>query len=342
MPTCAIVSFRLGGTDGVSIVADNWATSLEALGFSVTTVAGDGDADRLLPGLAIEASEPPTDGEVDAALVDADLVVVENLCTIPLNPGAAGVVAGRLRGRPAILHHHDPPWQRARFAQVTDLPPDDPAWRHVCINRLTVDEFAVRGLTATTIYNGFRTDEPTGDRGRMRTELEVADDELLLAHPVRAIPRKDVPAAIRICEELGATYWLLGPAEEGYEDELARVLTAARCRVIHRSFPHHPDLYAGPDGVVFPSIWEGFGNPPVEASIHRRPVIIGPYPVGAELRELGFQWFDSADPEPFGAFLARPRPELLAHNRAVAERHLSLEAQTRSIESLLDAAGWSP
>jgi glycosyltransferase involved in cell wall biosynthesis len=341
VPSCAIVSFRLGGTDGVSIVADNWASSLETLGFSVTTVAGEGEADRLVPGLAIGAVEPPGATEVDDALDDADLVVVENLCTIPLNPRAAVVVADRLRGRPAILHHHDPPWQRERFAHVDDLPPDDPTWRHVCINRLTVDEFARRGMTATTIYNGFRTDEPPGDRQRIRAHLGVAEDELLLAHPVRAIPRKDVPAAIGVCEELGATYWLLGPAEEGFGEELARVLAAARCRVIHRSFPHHPDLYAGPDGIVFPSTWEGFGNPPVEASIHRRPVAIGPYPVGVELRELGFTWFDTDHPEPFGAFLAEPRVELLEHNRAVAERHLSLDAQTTRIESLLDEAGWS-
>lgn len=341
MPSCAIVSFRLGGTDGVSIVAQNWATSFEELGFSVTTVAGEGSADRLLPGLAIGADRPPTAGAVEDALADIDLVVVENLCTIPLNVPAARVVADRLRGRAAILHHHDPPWQRRRFELVTELPPDDPAWRHVCINRLTVDQFAERGLSATPIYNGFPIDEPTGDRSHMRDELAVTDDELLLAHPVRAIPRKDVAAAVRLCEELGATYWLLGPAEEGYGDELARILTGARCRVIHRPFPHHPDLYAGPDGIIFPSTWEGFGNPPVEASIHRRPVAIGPYPVGVELRALGFRWFDTDEAEPFGSFLADPRAELLDHNRAVAVRHLSLDAQTRRIESLLDSAGWS-
>lgn len=342
MPTCAIVSFRLGGTDGVSVVAENWGRSLRELGYTVETVAGEGRADHLVPGLAIGAPEPPDRAEVGATLAGADLVVVENLCTIPLNLDAARVVAATLRGRPAILHHHDPPWQRQRFAHVTELPPDDPAWRHVCVNRLTVDQFADRGVLADVVYNGFRTDEPDGDREGMRAALDVGDDELLLAHPVRAIPRKDVPAAVRLCEELGATYWLLGPAEEGYGQELDRVLGRARCRVIHRSFPHHPDLYAGPDGIVFPSTWEGFGNPPVEASIHRRPVAIGPYPVGAELRELGFRWFSTAEPRPFGAFLADPDPDLLAWNRRVAETHLSLDAQTRRLADLLDEAGWSP
>ena len=98
------------------MVADSWARALAELGFAVTTVAGEGPVDRLVPGLAIDAVEPPTAGEVADALADADLVVVENLCTIPLNLPAARVVAATLRGRPAILHHHDPPWQRARFA----------------------------------------------------------------------------------------------------------------------------------------------------------------------------------------------------------------------------------
>ncbi len=46
MTTCAIVSFRLGLTDGVSIVADSWAEALDRLGFDVVTVAGEGPVDR--------------------------------------------------------------------------------------------------------------------------------------------------------------------------------------------------------------------------------------------------------------------------------------------------------
>src|SRR5438128_1089437 len=77
MPTCAIVSFRLGGSDGVSIVASSWADALRSYGFDVVTVAGDGPVDRLIAALALDARPPITDGElddeVDAALSDADL-----------------------------------------------------------------------------------------------------------------------------------------------------------------------------------------------------------------------------------------------------------------------------
>ena len=201
MPTCTFVSFRLGLTDGVSVVAANWAEVMRGLGFDVVTVAGEGPVDRLVPGLELDATAPPDRDDVEAALADADLVVVENLCTIPLNLPAARVVAGVLAGRPALLHHHDPPWQRAEWAHVTELPPHDPAWRHVTINELTRRQFAARGLAATTIYNGFDT------RGRRRATATGPGPswawrptELLVAHPVRAIPRKQVATALALAE----------------------------------------------------------------------------------------------------------------------------------------------
>ncbi len=112
MSTCAILSFRLGLTDGVSVVAALWQAALDELGFDTRTVAGEGPVDVIVPGLAIEAEQPPTADEIAAALSGADLVVVENLGTIPLNLGASRVVNEVLAGRPAIFHHHDPPWQR--------------------------------------------------------------------------------------------------------------------------------------------------------------------------------------------------------------------------------------
>ena len=342
MPAVAFVSFRLGLHDGVSVVAATWAHVFADLGWAVRTVAGAGPVDVVVPGLALDAAEPPTDDAVATALDGADLVVVENLCTIPLNLPAARVVARVLAGRPAVLHHHDPPWQRAAHAAVTELPPTDPAWRHVTINRLTEAEMAERGIVATTIYNGFDVDEPQGDRAATRAALGVAEGDRLLLHPVRAIPRKDVPAAVRLAEAIGATYWLAGPAEDGYEDALATVLASARCRVLHAPPPGSlADAYAAADAVAFPSTWEGFGNPPVEAAIHRRPVAVGPYPVADELRELGFRWFDAAAPDALDAFLNHPDPAIHDANARVARTHFSLDRVRRDLVALLRAAGWA-
>ena len=153
----------------MSVVADHWGEVFRRLGLAVRTVAGAGRADRLLPGLAMDATPgPELAGELAAALEEADLVVVENVCSLPRNPAAAEALAGLLAGRPAVLHHHDLPWQRPDRGDLPGWPPDDPAWRHVTINELSRKQLADRGVQATTIYSGFP--EPAPGRRELARE----------------------------------------------------------------------------------------------------------------------------------------------------------------------------
>lgn len=343
MGTVAICSFRLGTADGVSVIAGHWASALAGLGWDVVTVAGDGPVGRTVAGLGIGDDRDVDHDALEEALADADVVVVENLATIPLNLPAARAVAGVLAGRPAILHHHDPPWQRERFASVTELPPDDPAWRHVTINDRTRRELADRGIEATTIWNAFDVRAPEGDRAATRAALGIDDGVRLVAHPVRAIARKDVPASIRLCEALDATYWLLGGAEEDYAGTLDAVLAKARCPFLHQPSPGSlADAYAACDLVTFTSTWEGFGNPPVEAAIHHRPAAVADYPVAREIRAFGFEWFAPGDVDAIEAFLRSPDRALLERNRAVAVEHFSVERLQRDLDRLFAGAGWRP
>src|SRR4051795_12883865 len=140
----AILSYRLGTADGVSVTAAQWATALRRLGMHVTTVAGSGRADLLVEGLAIDALRPPSQARLPAALHDVDLVVVDNVCSLPMNPAVGEAVAEYLAGRPAVLRHHDLPWERTQYAGVTSWPYDDPAWRHVTITELARHDLAAR------------------------------------------------------------------------------------------------------------------------------------------------------------------------------------------------------
>ncbi len=326
MPTAALLSFRLGGSDGVSIEAAKWGDALLHLGWEILTVAGSGPVDVLLEGLAIDAATPPTRRELGDALATADVVVIENLCSLPLNPAAAAVVAAVCAGRPAVLHHHDLPWQRPHLAHMPP-PPDDPAWAHVTINHLSRRELAAHGITATTIYNSFDPNPPVADRGRARAALGVTAGTRLLLQPTRALPRKNIAGGIDLATAVGATYWLLGPAEDGYGPELDRLVTDARCPVLlgpGAAGLTIAEAYAACDVVVLPSTWEGFGNPSLESATHRRPLAIGPYPVARELAAFGFRWFDSAVPGPLEEWLAHPDDTLLEHNHRVAATSFNL------------------
>jgi len=84
--------------------------------------------------------------------------------------------------------------------------------------------------------------------------------------------------------------------------------------VRHLGFIPYSDVhrvYAGADAVVFPTRYEGFGLPVIEAARHRRRVIVSDIPV---FRELGVpaEWrIDFADPEQLAAALARAGPTRL-------------------------------
>jgi glycosyltransferase involved in cell wall biosynthesis len=295
----------------VSIEAGKWAWALGELGFEVRPVDG--------PGLAADAG---------AALEGADVVVADNVLSLPMDPAVTAGVARALRGRPAIVRHHDLPWQRPQWRdRRVD---DDPAWAHVVINSRSAAELRDRqGIDAAVLPNRFPLDgwlPPRPHEGRV------------VLHPVRAIPRKDVPAAVALAKRLGATYWLTGPAEDGYDEELTAVLAAATCPVRHEPAPAMAAAYASADVVAFPSTVEGFGNPVIESALARRPLAVRRYPVLVDdLEPLGFRWFapDDADGR-LARFLDEPDDGLLDHNEALAREHFGLDRLPAELAAVLE------
>jgi hypothetical protein len=330
VPKAVVVSYRLGHADGVSVEAAKWIGALSVLGYDVMTVAGDGVADVIYPGLAHDAPEdvvPPAPDVLANTFADADVVIAENICSLPLNPRAGRAVAEAMHGRRAVLRHHDVPWQRERFAGWTDSIPTDVRWSHVCINHLTQNELHARGIDAHVVYNHFDV-TPTGSAATARDA--VGEAGLLVLQPTRAIARKNIPEAIRVAEKLGATLWLAGPAEEGYASVLDALLDARRVPTI-RGMPAGvtiADAYEACDLVTFLSTWEGFGNPTIESAIHRKPLVVGSYPVLEELRTFGFHWY-AADAIELGDEKA------LEHNYEIAARHFNVRDLPRVLAAVL-------
>jgi mannosylglucosylglycerate synthase len=334
-----VVSFRLGSTDGVSIEAQKWIDAFRRLGHRVTTVAGDGTADVLIKGLAIRSTDELDVGALSVALGRADVVVVENMVSLPLNRAATEAIYELLGDRAALFRHHDLAWQRPEG--VNSAPPrDHPSWRHVTINELSRRELKERGLTAVTIYNAFDPNPSRGRREFARSVLNVTN-ELLFLLPTRAISRKNVPGAVRLAEELGAVLWILGPAEDGYDEDLSDILAATNVSV-RRGLPFDLDVddaYAASDLIVMPSTWEGFGNPVLESVTHRRPLAVYPYPVLSEIRSLGFDFFDLHDPAGISNYLDNPSEGLLDLNLSLARAHFNLADLPARLAPLLETWG---
>jgi glycosyltransferase involved in cell wall biosynthesis len=355
-PAAVFCSYRLGGADGVSVEARKWEWALHELGFTTRRVAGDfGDGlrrdDTWLSFLTID---PPPGAHIEAdalaaTLAGADLVVIENLCSLPLNLDAATVtmrVLAEHDGR-VLFHHHDLPWEREHLAHLDAFPPRRPNSLHVTINDQARLALGQRGIEAVTIRNAFDLDPEPGDRDGTRAGLGVSPMDRLVLQPTRAIPRKEVERGIELAGRLAArserpvVYWLTGPAEDGFGPQLDRLMDSADVEVRLGRAPRAEDAYAASDLVVFPSSWEGFGNPVIEAIIARRPIATATYPVLDELVALGLGLFSVDDVDGIAAWLRTPTMELLDHNVAVVGEHFDLRDLPQRLSNTLSAVGWT-
>lgn len=355
-PAAVIVSYRLGGSDGVGVESAKWEWALRELGFTTRRVAGEFAGtlrtdDTVLPFLAIAAGGGASSAShaVARAIQDADLVVVENLCSLPLNLDAATTVRDVLARHPGrvCFHHHDFAWERPHLAHIEGFPPRHPNSLHVTISDYARRALEDRGFAAVCIHNSFDFSAFDGDRQATRLAFGFAEDDAVLLQPTRAIPRKGVAAGLRFAgqmssrlKERAVRYWITGPAEDGFDAHLDALVSMSPVPVRLGRTARAADAYAAADLVVFPSTWEGFGNPVVESVAARRMPAVGWYPALPEII-AGMTILSVDDPDGAATWLRHPSPEQLEHNLRIARARFAVEDLPARIRAAFATVGWT-
>ena len=197
----------------------------------VRTVAGTGNAGTYRSQDSYRRrSHHSNNANVEAAFCGDRLVIVENICSLKnLIHQRLDIVAGTLVGRRAIFHHHDLAIEsnrsgafgatagrrlldtRLRFRPRTRCP----CWCwHRCHHHLQ----PVRSLSIkrrSTSYAG---------RARYRRTRRP-----WCSNPLVPSPAKDCLLACA-WPKRSTRYWILGPSEDGFDQELATLLAKARTR----------------------------------------------------------------------------------------------------------------
>ncbi len=352
-----MVSTRFAGLDGVSLEAVKWAEVLETMGHRCYWLAGELDRPPKLSMLVPEAHfQSASNGWINDRVLSRsrrsprsttvihrlraflktrlnhfldhfqiDVLIVENALSLPMHIplGLALTEVLAERALPAILHHHDFYWERARYAENavadflrTAFPPALPSTEHVVINSIAQRQLAYRcGLSATLIPNVMDFERPPELNPRLQRSLlkrmNILPKDTIILQPTRVIQRKGIEHAVDLVRALGRPDCKLvvshAAGDEGlaYANWLNRY--AANNRVDLRLLEIQPGpqnggspdlacqyellwaLYDRCDFVTFPSRQEGFGNALLEAIYFRKPVLINRYETFArDIEPLGF------------------------------------------------------
>jgi glycosyltransferase involved in cell wall biosynthesis len=297
-----------------------------------------------------------------------DLIVAQNIFAIPMQLSLALALADIIAetGIRTIAHSHDFYWERELYLTtcVQDIldavfPPDLPSITHAAINSLAQRDLkARRGIDAVMIPNVFDYETPAPGvddyNADFRAAVGLADGDFYILQPVRIIRRKGLELAIETVARLNDPHCKMifthgDDVDRDYLAELqaqahaagvdfrlitARIGTQRSARNGQKVYTLW-DAYVHADFVMYPSLYEGFGNALLETIYFKKPALVNRYSVyAADIGPLGFD-FVEIDGVVTEEAVAQVRdildhPErgrrMAEHNYALAEQHFSFAA----------------
>lgn len=262
------------------------------------------------------------------ATAGCDAAIVHNLLTMPFNLAATRALLDLAARRPAIrwfdwIHdvaaanpdHHIPGDAGSPFALLRTA---SPHFVHVAVSGLRHEQFASAcRASCKVIPNGLDPAQVLQlTPGVAALAADLWQRDIILLHPARTVRRKNIESGIRAVarlrdDGLAAALLLTAPPDPHQGDSLRyaselRALAAElaiadrvhfvsdRCEVAAADLA---SLYRLADVLFFPSKQEGFGLPPLEAAMHRIPVVCSDIEPHRD-HSAGFAHFIAADASP--------------------------------------------
>lgn len=152
-----------------------------------------------------------------------------------------------------------------------------------------IDTFKVEPERVLVVYNGANSDlykpYPTKEVAKARAQYNLQDRPYLL-YIGNIEPRKNLERLVKAMQYVPKEYALLMVGSDGWlnEDVFAAIEAANKGghKVLKpRSYVSDDDLVrllSGATALVLPSLYEGFGMPPLEAMMAKRPVVVSDIP----------------------------------------------------------------
>jgi len=238
----ALVHFRAGETDGVSLEMEKWEKSLANLGHKSFILAGSGAGNsrifdfrhprikKFTSNCFAKLEVPQVKLEEEFNLLVAicqrnleailrkekpDFLIVNNVFSLPLNiPFAAALsnVKKKYPGKKVIGFHHDFYWERTIYnptclaakKYLSRYFPPKNIDRHITINSLAKRQLIKKKKIKSFIFqNYFDFSQINPSKiSNLRRELKIAKDSVVFLHATRIVERKAIELAIDSLEKI--------------------------------------------------------------------------------------------------------------------------------------------